>query len=440
MALTSDNKKISDNLNKDLLKFLKSSPTPFHAVENLSGELKKKGYKELKEADKWSLKKGGKYFVKRNGSSLVAFKLAKGDKVKSGFRMIGAHTDSPALKVKPFPDKTFKNYFQLGVEIYGGVLLAPWFDRDLSLAGKINYTNNKGQIKDKLIDFKRAIGVVPNLAIHLDRTANEKKSINKEKELAPLLLTIESDKNTSFENLLKKELKKQKLDEDIEKVHGHDLFFYDTQEPSFVGINKDFIASARLDNLFSCYIGMKSFIEASDHISSILVCNDHEEVGSCSHTGAAGPMLKSIIERIVGTGENFTRSIENSMLISCDNAHALHPNYPEKHENHHAPLINHGPVIKINSNQRYASYGETTGIFAHLCEKNNIPYQKFVIRQDMGCGSTIGPITSTALGVKTLDIGVPTFAMHSIRELAGSHDAYYLFSSLVAFLKEKKSF
>ena len=214
-------------------------------------------------------------------------------------------------------------------------------------------------------------------------------------------------------------------------------FFYDTQSPSLVGLNEDFIASARLDNLLSCYVGLESYLKSSPKQNTLLICNDHEEVGSCSHVGAAGPMLKLALERMNQTPENYAQCIDNSMLISCDNAHAIHPNYPEKHDDNHGPLINQGPVIKINSNQRYATNSETEAYYVWLCKKENVPYQKFVTRSDMGCGSTIGPITSTNLGVKCLDIGVPTFGMHSIRELAGSHDPYYLYKSLKRYFNTK---
>ena len=212
-----------------------------------------------------------------------------------------------------------------------------------------------------------------------------------------------------------------------------ELSFYDTQAPALIGLNQDFIASARLDNLLSCYAGLQALLASSGEDSAVLVCSDHEEVGSCSACGADGPFLEQVLARLLPGGEAMTRIIQNSLLISADNAHALHPNYPAKHDANHGPKLNAGPVIKINSNQRYASTSETAGFFRHLCLANEVPVQSFVTRSDMGCGSTIGPITASRLGVRTVDIGLPTFAMHSIRELAGSQDLAHLVKVLTAF-------
>ncbi len=420
---------------KGMMEFIKNSPTAFHAVEQLESELKSKGFKELQEANKWSLQKGKKYYVKRGESSLIAFRLASGDKIKGGFKIVGAHTDCPALKVKPNPVVKTKNYLQLGVEVYGGMILSTWFDRDLSLAGRVSYETKKGELKNVLVDFKRAVGVIPSLAIHLGRDVNDKRSINKQKEMPPLVMQMSSNGDLDFDQLLIKEIKKNNKGIDIVKVLASDLYFYDHQDPSFVGFNKDFICSSRLDNLLSCYLGMESLAKAGTKSTALLVCNDHEECGSESFVGASGTFLKDVLERISGSRENLIRTISNSLLISADNAHALHPNYAERHEPAHTPLINGGPVIKINANLRYATSSDTGARFIQLCEKAEVPYQKFVIRTDMPCGSTIGPITSTALGIKTIDIGAPTYGMHSIRELVGANDPYYIYKVLAEFFK-----
>jgi aspartyl aminopeptidase len=430
---------MQDNeFNEDLMLFLEMSPTPYHAVEQMIGRLECAGYQRLFEADAWQLEAGQGYFVTRNDSSIVAFKIGTEDVVENGVRMVGAHTDSPCLKVKPQPEIVSQGYLQLGVETYGGVLLNPWFDRDLSLAGRVNYLDEDGEIVQQLINFETPIAIIPSLAIHLDRTANEERKINAQTDLPPVLLKLPKDDKTKdekpdFKKLLLKWMKSQDSSCDAVEILDYELSFFDTQPPAFVGLNRDFIASARLDNLLSCYTGLSALTTEGDAHTRLLVCNDHEEVGSMSAHGAQGPFLKSVLERIVGSGENFTRAMDRSMMISADNAHGVHPNYASKHDANHGPLINQGPVIKVNANQRYASNSETAAIFKKLCKQADVPVQAFVVRSDMACGSTIGPLTASEIGVKTLDVGVPTFAMHSIRELAGYWDGFYLYRVLKEF-------
>lgn len=421
-------------LNQDLIDFITSSPSPFHAVSNMAQSLETSGFTNIAEDSVWDLKPG-KYYVTRNGSSIVAFVLGTDDLCSSGIRMVGAHTDSPCLRVKPNPELRSGQYLNLGVEVYGGVLLNPWFDRDLSLAGRVTFEDENQKIISRLINFKRPIGMVPSLAIHLDREANKARTINPQKDIPPLLL-IDSDASQSFDDLIKDQLKLQYEDVSIKQILGHELCFFDTQTPALIGLNQDFIASARLDNLLSCYIGLRSLLNAGDHLSTLLVCNDHEEVGSTSAEGAQGPLLKSILERIIPDNENRYRTLSKSMLISADNAHGIHPNFPDKHDGNHGPLLNQGPVIKINANQRYATNSETAGYFKSICKKHKVPCQSFVVRTDMACGSTIGPLTAKEIGIRTLDIGVPTFGMHSIRETAGSQDSNHLLTALSAFYND----
>jgi len=421
--------------NQGLLDFLAASPTPFHAVESMLKIFTEHDFKHLKEQDAWNLEPG-KYVVTRNDSSIIAFVLAsdKNDVIaRSGIRMVGAHTDSPALRVKPNPDIEKKGYLNLGVEVYGGVLLNPWFDRDLSLAGRVTYTDDTQTICSTLINFETPIASIPSLAIHLDREANSSTTVNPQTDLPPLLMK-QSKTSTlkTFNQVLQRQLKQSK-DISSDKILGYELSFYDTQKPAIVGLEQEFINSARLDNLLSCYVGMKALVESDGSQFCLLVCNDHEEVGSASAEGAEGPFLKSVLERTIPDAETRFRAIAASMLISTDNAHGIHPNFSDKHDANHGPILNEGPVIKINTNQRYATNSETAGFYRHLCEKNNIPCQTFVVRTDMGCGSTIGPITAKEIGVKTIDVGVPTFAMHSIREMAGTEDALHLNLSLKAF-------
>lgn len=423
--------------NRGLLAFLDASPTPFHAAQEMARQLSSAGFTRLLEADNWALQPGGRYFVLRNGSSIAAFSLGDKAGVDGGFRIVGAHTDSPCLKVKPTPELHSKGYFQLGVEVYGGALLNPWFDRDLSLAGRVVYRGPQGEIKSALIDYQRPLATIPSLAIHLDREANKARSINAQQHLPPVLMQVDTS-TTDFRALLLKQLLVQHPDSAATAIVDYELSFYDTQGAAVIGFAGDFIAGARLDNLLSCYIALQGMLTEVAQANSrahttVLICNDHEEVGSMSAAGAQGPMLSSILRRMVASETDYIRAMACSMLISADNAHGIHPNYVDMHDSNHGPLLNGGPVIKTNANQRYATDSETSAIFRQLCEQVDEPVQCFVTRSDMACGSTIGPITAGELGIKALDVGVPTFAMHSIRELAGSRDAYALLKVLQLF-------
>lgn len=419
-----------NQFNKNLRAFLDASPTPFHAVEEMRLRLNDAGFSALDERGEWQLEQGKGYYVIRNGSTIVAFRCGKTPVHECGWRMVGAHTDSPNLKVKPSPELHRQGYFQLGVEVYGGALLNPWFDRDLGLAGRVNYENTQGQLCSALINLNRPVGVIPSLAIHLDREANNSHSVNPQRDLPVVML--QSEKPASFRDLLAETLVQQGIG-DVAGVLDYELSFYDCQPAAMVGWNEDFIASARLDNLLSCYIGLEALLAADAKEHTVLVCNDHEEVGSQSAVGAQGPMLESVLRRVAGDEISWQRAIANSMMISADNAHGIHPNFSDKHDGNHGPLLNAGPVIKNNVNQRYATNSETSSLFRRLCANSGVAVQSFVVRSDMACGSTIGPLTASAIGVKTLDIGVPTFAMHSIRELAGSQDAFNLSTVLTAY-------
>ncbi len=427
-----------NTLNAGLMNFIQASPTPYHAVSNLSSALDDAGFLRLEEGRAWQLVKKQGYYVVRGGTSIVAFKTGEADLVESGIHMVGAHTDSPCLKVKPQPDIIREQYVQLGVEVYGGVLLNPWFDRDLSLAGRVDYRDQSGHLKHVLVNFENPIAVIPSLAIHLDREANDNRSVNAQTYLPVILSQAGNDKSFNLKDMLLAHLRDELGLSQADKVLAFDLRFYDVQPPALVGLNQEFIACARLDNLLSCYVGLQSLLNSEDRFASLLVCTDHEEVGSVSANGAKGPFLEAALERMVeqlsaGSGEAKRRMLDNSTFYSVDNAHGIHPNFRDKHDDKHGPLLNKGPVIKINGNQRYATSSETSAMFRQLCEVNEIPVQAFVVRSDMGCGSTIGPIVAGELGVKTLDLGVPTFAMHSIRELAGSQDPAHLTRALTAF-------
>ena len=417
--------------NDRLLRFLSRSPTPYHAVANIQSRLETAGFVQLEEGQDWSGLGPGNYFVTRNDSSLIAFKSAPSPET-TGYRLVGAHTDSPCLKVKPNAITVNHGYAKLGLEVYGGVLLNPWFDRDLSLAGRVTLRQANGQIAHYLIDFDRPMAFIPSLAIHLDRTANEERCINKQKHLPAVLCRCDGAE-PDFDSILGAQLKAQYPDIAIDRILAFELSLYDHQPASLVGLESEFIASARLDNLLSCHGAVEAMIQSKTRSNQMMVLNDHEEVGSASTSGAEGPFLLSVIQRLCGTEELAQRAISHSMMISADNAHGVHPNYAELHEPMHQPLINKGPVIKLNSNQRYATNSETEGMFRHLCERHGLPCQTVVVRSDMGCGSTIGPITATRLGVRTIDIGVPQLGMHSIRELAGAEDQATLAGVLTAF-------
>ena len=414
------------DFNDGLLGFLDASPTPFHATLNMSAMFENAGFVRLEEVDKWELQEGGKYYVTRNDSSVIAFTYPKKEK---NYVMVGAHTDSPNLRLKPNAVIKEHGVVKFGVESYGGLLLNPWFDRDLSLAGKVTYLDSSDKVKEVLIDVKKSIATIPSLAIHLDDKANKERTVNKQTDVCPVMSTND---DFDFDEFIRWQLSKLDI-LDAKELYAHELSFYDTQKASFVGLHDDFITSARLDNLLSCYVGMLSICSVSADKPMLFIASDHEEVGSESTSGAAGSFLENTLKRMFSDYDEYMNMIRSSIMISSDNAHAIHPNYPNKHDKEHSPFINKGVVIKINANQRYASSSSTIARFVNVASSLEEKTQKYVTRSDMGCGSTIGPITATRLGIETIDVGLPTLGMHSIRELAGSEDALSLYKILVAF-------
>lgn len=426
-----------------LCDFIARSPTPFHAVGGMVASLEAAGYRRLDDGGPWSLKAPGRYFVTRNDSSIIAFRLGSTALTEGGLRMAGAHTDSPCLKVKPNPEIERQGCLQLGVEVYGGALLNPWFDRDLSLAGRVVYTDRSGTLQRALVDFRDPVAFIPSLAIHLDREVNQKRSINAQTDLPPLLLQTGASPGADFRELLRQRLQVEHGITDVDAVLDYEICLYDSNPPSLVGLKQDFVAGARLDDLLSCHAGLAALLAsdadpAAQKTSALLVCTDHEEVGSASAAGASSPFLESVLQRILealGTTGSTAQQcmLARSMMVSVDNAHAIHPNFADRHDSRHGPQMNGGPVIKFNANQRYATNAPTAALWRKLCCDHDIPCQSFVVRSDMGCGSTIGPIVATELGVPTLDVGVPTLGMHSIRELAGARDLDYLATLLERF-------
>lgn len=427
-------------LNKGLIDFLKNAPTPFHAVSHMADLLENGGFSRLYEEEPWNIADDSCYFITRNDSSLIAFTTGKAPLPDTGILMAGAHTDAPCLKIKPIPEIIKPPHLQLGVEVYGGPLLSTWFDRDLSIAGRVSWRSHDEKLNHTRIDFKKPVAILPSLAIHFDRSANDSKSINAQTDLPPILFCSSDNRLTNFQEILLAELRKTVRSTDKpDAILGYDLFLYDTNPPAITGLSGDFISGSRLDNLLSCYVGLTSFLHAEKKSPALVVFNDHEEVGSTTMAGAQGQFLLSVLNRLCPSPEAFSRTMARSIMVSIDNAHGFHPNHGGKFDPNHSPHINHGPVIKVNANQRYASTSETIAFFKHLCGKAKIPVQEFVMRSDMGCGTTIGPVTSAKLGVRTIDIGVPTYGMHSIRETAGAKDTLFLYQALQRFFSLPRS-
>ncbi len=415
---------------EDLIDFISNSPTAFHVVENASKLLLDNDFEKVELNKKWNLKKEGKYFINRNGSALIAFKVGKDKISENGFKLIGSHTDSPSFRIKPEPEMVEENnYLKLNTEVYGGPILNTWFDRPLSLAGRVSIENdNPLKVKSELINFDKDLLTIPNLAIHMNRKVNEGVELNKQKDVLPLLSLVEEE--FEKDNFLIK-LIAEKLNISEDKILDFDLFLYERNRGSLTGLNNEFISQGKQDDLAMAEASIKALIKSGNSkMTNVAVLFDNEEIGSATKQGANSPMLSNILERIVenlgGNRENYFQALANSFLISADMAHAVHPNYKDEHDPTNRPIINKGPVIKINANQKYTTDSISSGIFTSLAKKANIPVQKFVNRSDKKGGSTIGPISATQLGIDSVDIGNPLLAMHSIRELGGVKDHYYI--------------
>ncbi len=427
----------------DLLAYIDLSPSPYHAVAEATRRLEQLGYRGLSESEVWELEPGARHYVVRNEGSLVVFEVGTESPADGGFHIIGAHTDSPNLRLKPLPDVTVQGYRQLAVEPYGAVLLHTWLDRDLSLAGRVTVQSRAG-IETLLLDFARPLLRIPNLAIHLSReVSKEGLKLNPQKHLAPL---IGLEDAPDLRNLVTIELRAQGIsDFPADKVLAFDLMAYDTQPSGVSGARGEFIHAPRLDNLASCHAGLTALLRSGEgrlpRFTRVVVLYDHEEVGSRSAQGAAGTLLSDALERVIlgykdGAPQGLPRALARSMLISADMAHAVHPNYADKHEGGHTPVIGRGPVIKVNANQAYATDSSSSGFFASICAENEIEPQYFVSRSDLACGSTVGPITAARLGIRTVDVGNPMLSMHSCREMAGAADVAPMIDVLTAFFVE----
>ncbi len=415
---------------RELCRFIDAAPSPFHAVAECARRLEEAGFERLDETAPWGSAPKQAFLV-RSGS-LLAWDASRAKALDSGFRILGAHTDSPNLRIKPHANTGAAGFRQLGVEVYGGVLLNSWLDRDLGISGRVFVRSGAGS-QARLLRVDRPLLRVAQLAIHLDREVNDRGLVlDKQLHMAPIW-ALGRPAPDVFESFLAAELRCE-----VRDILSWDLMCHDVLPASLLGLTEDFVVAPRLDNLCSSFCGLEAFLLASmsgnGNAVSVLSLFDHEEVGSTSHRGAASPLLKDALERIVlaqgGAREDLHRAIARSWCVSADMAHGTHPNYREKHEPEHWITLNAGPVIKINTNQRYATDAEGEALFARCCEIAQIPYQKYSHRSNLACGSTIGPITAAALGIRVVDVGNPQLSMHSCREMCGSADPDFLVRAL----------
>lgn len=407
---------------KELIQFIEKSPTCFQAVATMKEILEQEGYSELKERDKWNLEKGGHYFVTRNDSALIAFTVPK--EGLKGFRIMASHSDSPTFKIKDNPEMTVENkYVKLNVERYGGMLCAPWFDRPLSVAGRV-VVKEKDEFVTKLVDVDRDLVMIPNLAIHMNRQANEGYQYSAQKDMLPLYGEIAA-KDTFMETIA------QAAGVKAEDILGHDLFLYNRQKGCIWGAQEEFLSIGRLDDLQCAFASLKGFLGGEKKEYAAVHCVlDNEEVGSSTKQGAASTFLYDVLVRMVrGLGmdyEDYLRALADSFMISADNGHALHPNYTEKADPVNRPVLNQGIVIKYSGNQKYCTDAVSAAMFKDLCSQAEVPYQTFTNNSDIPGGSTLGNISNTKVALNSVDIGLPQLAMHSPYETVGVKDTYYL--------------
>lgn len=422
---------MSNRITTDLLEFIKKSPSCFHAVQTTKDILIAHGFTELTEDQTWDLKAGCDYFVTRNGSSIIAFSIPETTLLQNGFRIIASHSDSPSFKIKENPEMAVEDhYIKLNVERYGGMPCAPWFDRPLSVAGRVIVKEN-GAYRAKLIDADRDLLLIPNLAIHMNRDANSGYSYNAQKDLLPLYGDI-SAKDTFLDTIAKyADVKK-------EDILSHDLFLYNRQEGTLWGANEEFLSAPRLDDLQCACASLYGLLSAERKDAVAVHCVlDNEEVGSTTKQGAASTFLRDTLYRICTVfgmdTQDYFIALSKSYMISADNAHAVHPNHTDKADPVNRPYLNEGIVIKYNANQKYCTDGISAAMFKDICKQADVPYQTFTNRSDMPGGSTLGNISNTQVALNTVDIGLPQLAMHSPYETAGVKDTEYLVKAAKEF-------
>lgn len=414
---------------KNLMDFLDSSVTMFHAINECEKVLQKSGFTYLPENEKWNINKG-KYYTKRNSSSLIAFDIAEGD---YHFQISAAHSDSPTFKLKDRPVIEANGYLKLNVEGYGGMINATWLDKPLTLAGRVMVNTDKG-IETRLLHIDRDLLIIPNVPIHFNREINKGFAFNNQVDMLPIL-SAGNLKEADFDNILAKE-----LGIEPEAILAKDLYLVNRQKAAIIGFDNELISSGRLDDLECVYTSLRGFVEAENknHINVFAVF-DNEEVGSVTKQGAMSTFLASTLDRVntaLGKSkEEYYRAIAKSMLISCDNAHAVHPNHPELFDVKNRPVLNQGIAIKESANQKYTTDAFSRAILKKILEKKNIPYQTFANRSDIAGGSTLGNLSNTVVSMNAVDIGLPQLAMHSAYETAGAKDVGYAFETLKAFFE-----
>lgn len=410
----------------ELIDFLYNSPTAYHSVKTIKETLDLNGFSEVKESERWNLKQNGKYYVIKNDSALIAFIIGNDDIEENGFKLIGAHTDAPGFRIKAKPEMVSEGkYLKLNTEVYGGPILYTWFDRPLGIAGKVTLKGESPLKPEvKLVNINKPILIIPSVAIHMKRDVNEGFAVNKQKDTLPLLSLI----NEKFEkeNYLVKLIAKE-LNANEEDILGFDLGLYEIEKGAIIGLNEEFISAGRLDDMWMVYTGIKALLNSKEtKATKVMICIDNEEIGSLTAQGANSALLLNILERItLSLGkdrEGLHRALANSLMISADLAHAVHPNAEEKHDPTNRPVLGNGPVLKTAASGSYSTDSYNAAIFEGLCKSANVPYQKFYNRSDVRGGTTIGPITSSLLTIPVMDMGAPLLSMHSIRELASVKD------------------
>lgn len=415
-----------------LLEYLRDSPSPFHAARSSARLLETAGFVELLEADLWPTDTG-RYFIRRGGS-LIAWSTQQATTPSVGFRIVGAHTDSPNLRIKPRPDWARAGHQMLGVEVYGGPIINSWLDRDLGLSGRVVVRDEAGNPSQELFQVDDPILRVSRLAIHLDRSVREGEQFNAQTHLAPHwgLGTAPGDFAAYLASV---------VDVEPADVLAWDAMTHDVQPPALIGRNRELLASGRLDNLATSYAATVALIDAVQSAPEqipLIALFDHEEIGSMSERGAFSSLLTTVLERIVltlgGQREDLHVALANSVVASGDMAHATHPNYADRHEPQHQIAIDGGPVLKVNTNLRYATDAVGAAAFKEACDRAGVPCQEFVVRSDLPCGSTVGPMTAALTGVTTVDFGAAMLSMHSIREVTGVADQEMYAAALTAFL------
>ena len=422
----------------DLMQYLDDSVTAYHAVLAAIAKLEASGFQQLHERDAWELEPAGKYFVVRGQSALAAWQM--GPASGTGVRLIGAHTDSPGLHLKPNAQYDQSGYVQLGVEVYGGPLLASWTDRDLSLAGRV-IVRDSGKLVVRPFRSERVLLRVPQLAIHFNREVNDKGLLlNKQTHMPPIFALQTSSEETVHQDLIK-DLIQTELDIPREAIATWQLECYDTQRAALSGLHSEFLVSGRIDNLTMCHAALEALVAAPAQISqtAMIALFDNEEIGSSTSNGAASSFIRDMIHRVVDQGDQkhaLQRALAQSVCISADGAHGVHPNYADHHDPRHAVKLNQGPVIKVNANHRYATDAMTSAMFETLCAEVEVPVQHYAHKTDLPCGSTIGPITATGLGIPVVDVGNAMLSMHSIREMAGVEDHGMMIRVLSTFFRK----